>query len=162
MIGTMASIVPIVLHLPRFIGLDLYSESFMLFALLLARAVQMPLVLAFTIKHHKKASKINPIVPRALQFHEDEDNFDNCDNISNEANDEIMENDEHPKVTLVEVYNYVDSTDNNDVNSNYPDENNDDDDNCELCLELAVVNEQIKVTEIGEAFSQLPGEACHM
>ena len=156
MIGTMASIVPIVLHLPRFIGLDLYSESFMLFALLLARAVQMPLVLAFTIKHHKKASKINPVVPRALQFHEDEDDFDNCDNVSNEANDEIMENDEHPKVTRVEVYN-------DDENSGYPYENNDLDDNCELCLELAVVNEQIKLTEIGEAFSQpLPGEVCHM
>ena len=92
MIGTMSSIVPIVFHLPRFIGLDLYSESFMLFALLLARAVQMPLVLAFTIKHHKKASKINPVVPRALLFHEDEDDFDNCDNVSNEANNEIMTN----------------------------------------------------------------------
>ena len=162
MIGTMASIVPIVLHLPRFIGLDLYSESFMLFALLLARAVQMPLVLAFTIKHHKKASKINPIVPRALQFHEDEDNFDNCDNISNDANDEIMENDEHPKVRLVEVYNHVDSTDNDDENSDYPDEKGDAAHVNFECLELAVVNEQIKLTEIGEATIQLPGEVCHM
>ena len=158
MIGTVASIVPIIFHLYKFIGSDFYSESLriiFLFALLLARAVQMPLVLAFTIKHHKKASKINPVVPRALLFHEDEDAFDNCDNVSNEANDEIMENEEHPKVTPVEVYN-------DDENSGYPYENNDLDDNCELCLELAVVNEQIKVTEIGEAFSQLPGEVCHM
>ena len=160
MIGTMASIVPMVFHLCRFIGLDLYSESFMLFALLLARAVQMPLVLAFTIKHHKKASKINPVVPRALLFHEDEDDFDNCDNVSNEANDEIMENDEHPKVRLVEVYNHVDSTDNDDENSDYPDEKGDAAHVNFECLELAVVNEQIKVTEIGEAFSQLPGEVC--
>ena len=161
MIGTMASIVPMVFHLCRFIGLDLYSESFMLFALLLARAVQMPLVLAFTIKHHKKASKINPVVPRALLFHEDEDDFDNCDNVSNEANDEIMENDEHPKVTRVEVYKHVDSTDIDDENRDYPDENGDADNNCE-CLEVPVVNEQIKLTEIGEASSQLPGEVCHM
>ena len=127
-----------------------------------ASAVQMPLVLAFTIKHHKKTSKINPIVPRTLQFHEDEDDCNNCDNISNEANDELTENDEHPKVTHVEVYDHVESTDNADENSDYPDENGDADDNCE-CLELAVVNEQIKLTEIGEAFSQLlPGEVCHM
>ena len=162
MIGTVASIVPTIFHLYRFIGPDFYSQSFMLFVLLLARAVQMPLVLAFTIKHHKKTSKINPVVPRALQFHENVEDLDNCDNISNEANNEIMENDEDPKVTLVEVYNYVDSTDNDDVNSNYPDENDDADDNCELCLELAVVNGQIKLTEVGEASSQLPGEVCHM
>ena len=126
------------------------------------KAFQIPVVLAFTIKHHKKTSKINPVVPRALQFHENVVDLDNCDDISNEANNEIMENDEDPKVTLVEVYDYVDSTDNNDVNSNYPDENNDADDNCELCLELAVVNGQIKLTEVGEASSQLPGEVCHM
>ena len=162
MIGTVASIVPTIFHLYRFIGPDFYSQSFMLVFLLLARAVQMPLVLAFTIKHHKKTSKINPVVPRALQFHENVEDLDNCDNISNEANNEIMENDEDPKVTLVEVYNYVDSTDNDDVNSNYPDENDDADDNCELCLELAVVNGQIKLTEVGEASSQLPGEVCHM
>ena len=30
---------------------------------------QMPIVLTFTIKHHK--NKINPVVPRKLQFHEE-------------------------------------------------------------------------------------------
>ena len=127
-----------------------------------ASIFQMPLVLAFTIKHHKKTSKINPVVPRALQFHEDEDDRNNCDNISNEANAELTENEEHPKVTHVEVHDHVESTDNANENSDYPDENGDADDNCER-LELAVVNEQIKLNEIGEAFSQLlPGEVCHM
>ena len=103
-----------------------------------------------TIKHHKKTAKINPVVPRTLQFHEDE------------ANDELTENDEHPKVTRVEVYDHVESTDHADENSDYPDENGDADDNFE-CLELAVVNEQIiKLTEIGEASKKLPGEVCHM
>ena len=127
------------------------------------KAFQIPLVLAFTIKYHKKTSKINPVVPRALQFHEDvdEDDGHNCDNISNEANDEITENNEHPKVTCVEVYNHVDSTDNDNENSDYLDENGDAGDNCE-CIELAVVNEQIKVMEIREASGQLPGEVCHM
>ena len=64
----------------------------------------MPLVLAFTIKHHRKTSKINPVVPRTLQFHEDEDDCNNCDNISNEANDEMTENYEHPKFTVVERF----------------------------------------------------------
>ena len=163
MIGTVASIVPTIFHLYRFIGPDFYSQSFMLVFLLLARAVQMPLVLAFTIKHHKKTSKINPVVPRALQFHEDvdEDDGHNCDNISNEANDEITENTEHPKVTRVEVYNHVDSTDNDNENSDYPDENGDAGDNCE-CLELAVKIEQIKLRDFEGASDQLPGEVCHM
>ena len=145
----------------RFILSDtLFKVNFVVW--FIASAVQMPLVLAFTIKHHKNTSKFNPIVPRTLQFHEDEDDRNDCDNVSNEANDELTENDEHPKVTHVEVYDHVESTDNADENSDYPDENGDADDNCE-CLELAVVNEQIKLTEIGEAFSQLlPGEVCHM
>ena len=110
----------------------------------IASAVQMPLVLAFTIKHHKNTSKINPVVPRTLQFHEDEDDCNDCDdNVSNEANDELTENDERPKVTHAEVYDHVKSTDNADENSDYPDENSGADDNCE-CLELAVANEQIK------------------
>ena len=161
MIGTVASIVPTIFHLYRFIGPDFYSQSFMLFVLLLARAVQMPLVLAFTIKHHKNTSKFNPIVPRTLQFHEDEDDRNDCDNVSNEANDELTENDEHPKVTHVEVYDHVESTDNADENSDYPDENGGVDDNCE-CLELAVKIEQIKLRDFEGASDQLPGEVCHM
>ena len=68
----------------------------------------------------------------------------------------------NPKVSHVEVYDHVESTDNANENSDYLDENGDADDNCE-CLELAGVNEQIQLAEIGEAFSQLlPGEVCHM
>ena len=48
----------------------------------------------------------------------------------------------------------MESTDNTD-------ENCDADDNCE-CLELAIVKEPMKLEEIGEASSQLPGEVCHM
>ena len=29
----------------------------------------MPIVLAFTVKHHK--NKVNPVVPKKLQFHEE-------------------------------------------------------------------------------------------
>ena len=163
LIGAIAtSIFATILPIYRFIVSDtLFKVVFVLW--FIASAVQMPLVLAFTIKHHKNTSKINPVVPRTLQFHENEDDCDDCDNgnnVNNEANDELTENDEHPKVTHVEVYNHVESTDNADENSDYPDENGGADDNCE-CLELAV--EQIKLTEIGEAFSQLlPGEVCHM
>ena len=149
LIGAVANIVPTNFSLYRFIESDTFFKVIFVLGLV-ASTVQMPLVLAFTIKHHKKTSKINPVVPRALQFHEDEDDCDNYDNISNEANNEITENDEHPMVTLVEVYNHVE----------YPDENGGADDNCE-CLELPVVNERIKLTEIREVSSQLPGEVCH-
>jgi hypothetical protein len=153
LIGAVATIVPNVFLIYRFIESDtLFKVIHVVW--LVASAVQMPLVLAFTIKNHKKTSKINPVVPRTLQFHEDEDDCNNCDDINNEASNDIMENDEHPKVTFVEVYKHVESTDN-------ADENCDADDNCE-CLELTIRNKQIKLTEIGEAPSQLPGEACHM
>ena len=37
---------------------------------------QMPIVLAFTVKHHK--NKVNPEVPRQLQFHEEnKESFNN-------------------------------------------------------------------------------------
>ena len=161
LIGAVATIFLYIFLIYRFIRSDtFYKVIFVVW--FVASIFQMPLVLAFTIKHHKKTSKINPVVPRTLQFHEDEDDCNNCDNISNEANDELTENDEHPKVTHVEVYDHVESTNNANENSGYPDENGDADDNCE-CIELAVVNEQIKLNEIGEAFSQLlPGEVCHM
>ena len=39
----------------------------------------MPIVLAFTVKHHK--NKVNQVVPRQLQFHEEkEENFNNDEN----------------------------------------------------------------------------------
>ena len=160
LIGAVAVIVPTNFSLYRFIESDTFFKVIFVLGFV-ASTVQMPLVLAFTIKHHKKTSKINPVVPRTLQFHEDEDDCNNHDNIGNEANNEITENVEHPKVTIVEVYKHVDSTDIDDENRDYPDENGDADNNCE-CLEVPVVNEQIKLTEIGEASSQLPGEVCHM
>ena len=160
LIGAVAAIVPTVFLIYRFIESDTFFKVIYV-VWFVASAIQIPLVLAFTIKHHKKTSKINPVVPRTLQFHEDKDDCNNCDNISNEANDEITQNDEQPKVTHVEVYDHVESTDHADENRDYPDENIDDDDNFE-CLELAVVNERIKLTDIGEASSQLPGEVCHM
>ena len=100
--------------------------------------IQIPLVLAFTIKHHKKTSKINPVVPKMLQFHEDEHD---CDNISNGVNDETTNNEENPIiVTHVDVYDCVESVG-----------------NCEY-QELTVSNEQVKSIEIG----QLPGKDGHM
>ena len=116
---------------------------------LVGSVLQIPLVLAFTIKHHKKTSKINPVVPRTLQFHEDEHD---CDAISNDGNDETTENDGHQIVTCVEVY-HVESNDKVDENSVKSDEN------CEY-LEFSVSN--VKLTEIVEASSQLPGEVCRM
>ena len=117
---------------------------------LVGSVLQIPLVLAFTIKHHKKTSKINPVVPRTLQFHEDEHD---CDAISNNENDETTENDGHQIVTRVEVYDYVETIDNAHENSVKSDEN------CEY-LEFSVSN--VKLTEIGEASSQLPGEVFRM
>ena len=104
----------------------------------------------YVCKHHKKTSKINPVVPKTLQFYED---GQDCDDISNNGNDEATENDGHQIVTRVEVYDYVGSIDKADENSVKSDEN------CQY-LELSISN--VKLTEIGEAFGQLPGEVCHI
>ena len=58
---------------------SLFSESTTIIVLfsLVAGMFQIPLVLAFTIKHHKKTSNVNPVVPKALQFHDNEFNSDN-------------------------------------------------------------------------------------
>ena len=98
--------------------------------------IQVPLVLAFTIKHHKKTSKINPVVPKTLQFHEDERD---CNNISNAANDKTTENKGQPIVAHAEDYDHVESLDKVDENSVRAGEN------CEY-LELKVSNEQAKLT----------------
>ena len=114
--------------------------------------IQIPLVLAFTIKYHKKTSQINPVVPKMLQFHEDEHN---CDNISNGVNDDTTKNDGNPIIaTDADVYDYVESADN-------ADENSDTVNNCED-LEITVCNERVKLSKIGEPSGQLPGEVCHM
>ena len=128
---------------------------------LLASVIQIPLVLAFTIKHQKKKTKINPVVPKTLQFH---DNEHDSDDIGNEVNEVTTDNDGLSKVimTPVEVYDHVESIDDADEDSVKAAENCNTGDNCEN-IEFAVSNEQIKLTEIGDAFSQLlPGEVCHM
>ena len=127
---------------------------------LVASVIQIPLVLAFTIKHQKKKSNINPVVPKTLQFHDDE--HDSHD-ISNEGNEATTDNDGLPKVimTPVEVYDHVESIADADEGSVKAAESFDTGDNCEN-IELAVSNEQIKLNEIGEASGQLPTEVCHM
>ena len=42
---------------------------------IIVSAFQMPLVVAFTVKHHKKTSTVNHVVPCTLQFHEEEENL---------------------------------------------------------------------------------------
>ena len=59
---------------------SLFSESTTIVVLfsLVAGMFQIPLVLAFTIKHHNKTSNINSVVPKTLQFHDNEEfNSDN-------------------------------------------------------------------------------------
>ena len=134
---------------------------------LVTSVLQIPLALAFIIKHNKKTSKINPVVPRTLQFHEDEREINpvvprtlqflgdehDCDAISNNENDETTENDGHQIVTCAEVYDYVESMDNAHENIGKSDENSE-------YLEFSV--SKVKLTEIGEATGQLPGEVCHI
>ena len=124
---------------------------------LVTSVLQIPLVLAFIIKHNKKTSKINPIVPRTLQFHEDEHEINpvvpRTLQFHGDENDETTENDGHQIATCVEVYDYVQSIDNAHENSVKSDENSE-------YLECSVSN--VKLTEIGEASGQLPGEVCHI
>ena len=54
----------------------------------------MPLVLIFTIKHHKNTSKVHPVVPRTLQYHGDEED---CDVDDSNAVDLDVGNDEIPE-----------------------------------------------------------------
>ena len=47
--------------------------------IVIVSTIQMPIVLAFTVKHNK--NKVNPVVPRQLQFHEEnEESFNNVVN----------------------------------------------------------------------------------
>ena len=71
----------------------------------------MPLVLVFTIKHHN-TSKVNPVVPRTLQFHGDEED---CDIDDNNVVDFDIENDESPENSelfeLVQVQASIENVD---------------------------------------------------
>ena len=157
LIGAAATAVATIVVIVRSLfGGSIYILRFIYIGWLVNSVIQIPLVLAFTIKHHKKASRINPVVPRTLQFHED---AQNCDNISNEVKDSIAENDGQPIVTRVEVYDHGESIDKADEDSAKADEDFVTDDNFEI-KELSDSN--VKLTEIGEASGQLPGQVCRM
>ena len=150
LIGSIATIVVTLSVIFR--SLFIESTTIVVLFSLVAGMFQIPLVLAFTIKHQKKKSNINPVVPKTLQFHDDE--HDSHD-ISNEGNEATTDNDGLPKVimTPVEVYDHVGSIDNADEESVKAPENCDTGDNCES-IELSVSNGQIKLNEIGEASGQ--------
>ena len=66
----------------------------------------MPLVLVFTIKHRKNTSKVNPVVPRTIQYHGDEDNCDVDDNNAVDfdvGSDETPENGESFELVVVKA-----------------------------------------------------------
>ena len=112
---------------------------------LIASAIQIPLVLVFTIKH-KNTSKVNPVVPRTLQFHGNEEDYDVDDNNLvdlNVKNDEIPENNE--LFELVEVQASIENVDETPENSEG--------------FELLEVQVSI---ENGDETVQLPGQVCHM
>ena len=135
---------------------SLFSESTTILGMfsLVAGMFQIPMVLAFTIKHQNKNSKINPVVPKTLQFHDDGyDRDNNSINFSNEGNDEATENDRDLVTTVVEVYDNTENMDKADENG---------DDSCEY-LELATSSKQIHLTDISpcrERNNPLPGEVC--
>ena len=120
---------------------SLFSESTTILAIfsLVAGMFQIPLVLAFTIKHQNNTAKINPVVPKMFQFH---DNIYESDNNSisciNEGNYEATENGRHPVTTVVEVYDNAENIDKDNENG---------DDSCEY-LELATSSKQIHLTNI--------------
>ena len=133
---------------------SLFSESTTILAMitLVAGMLQIPLVLAFTIKHQNKTSKINPVVPKTLQFHDGSSDNDiiNC---RNEGNYEATENGRHPVTTVVELYDNTENIDKADENE---------DDSWEY-LELATSSKQIHSTDISlcrERNNSLPGEVC--
>ena len=135
---------------------SLFSESTTILAMitLVAGMLQIPLVLAFTIKHQNKTSKINPVVPKTLQFHDGSHDSDNdIINCSNEGNYEATENGRHPVTTVVELHDSTENIDKADENG---------DDSCEY-LELAASSKQIHSTDTSlcrERNNSLPGEVC--
>ena len=126
---------------------SLFSESTTILAIftLVAGMFQIPMVLTFTIKHQNKTSKINPVVPKTLQFHDSDNDIINC---NNEGNYEATENGRHPVTTVVEVYD-------NAENINKANENGDD------SCELATSPKQIHSTDISlsrQRHNSLPGK----
>ena len=96
---------------------------------------QIPIVLAFTVKHNK--NKVNPVVPRQLQFHEE--------------NDESFNEDEDTFVTpfTAKLHFHEDSRDSNNSDDHSKNENAKGDLN-----KSSIEN----VEETGS----LPGQICHI
>ena len=129
---------------------SLFSESTTILAIftLVAGMFQIPTVLTFTIKHHNKTSKINPVVPKTLQFHDSDNDNINC---NNEGNYEATENGRHPVTTVVEVYDNAENIDKANENGDY---------SCEY-LELTTSSKQIHSTDISlcrQRSNSLPGK----
>ena len=95
---------------------------------------QMPIVLAFTVKHNK--NKVNPVVPRQLQFHEE--------------NNECFNNDENTLVTPFtgKLHFHEDSEDFNTSDDHSKNKTSKNDLN----------NSMANVEET----SYLPGQICHI
>ena len=100
----------------------------------IASTFQIPVVLAFTVKHNK--NKVNPVVPRQLQFHEE--------------NDESFNKDENTFVTpfTAKLHFHEDSEDFNTSDDDSKNENAKGDLNNSM--------------ENVEETSNLPGQICHL
>ena len=131
---------------------DIYAV-FLNATMITINALQLPLAIAFTTKHQKKTSKINPIVPRTLQFHGDDVNFEDQDNENETADQEnlameaFIENLQNPRSPQFDEDpdHLFKSDDTLDISAYSPDI---------LCSNATVEN----VDEI----SQLPGQVCYM
>ena len=113
------------------------------FVALTTSMIQIPIVIAFTISHQNRISKIDPIVPSTLQFHGDDNDF--------EENKEERKGDvkEMALKTLVE----------NLACPKTPELDCDDDQNIEHTFQGRFVNDQI---DNYDEIEKLPGQVCHM
>ena len=103
---------------------------------LIASMIQIPIVLAFTVKYQSKNSKVDPIVPRTLQFHDDDFDVGVDNQIRSVGREELQTK------TLVE--NFVNPTENEDSKNK---------------IVIAAVNDKIpNVHQSGN----LPGQVCHI
>ena len=113
------------------------------FVVLTASMMQIPIVIAFTIKHQNKTSKMNPIVPSTLQFHGEDPDFE-------ESNEEINGDTEMlASETLVK----------NLACPKTPQFDCDDDHNIDQTLEQIVAYNSV---DNKEESGKLPGQVCHM